>query len=154
MEKDSEMQDGHKAFRLSEDSSKDMHEIRRMTWNNPVKFQVYQCSCSRLLRNRSDKIWEKENNNNHPKKKRFPARKPNLRSVYDEHSLCSVKIFGFPSTYRINSWQTRRALGRARTSATQSLMHENISGPLHFWNIMRYSAMPFLALSLNGEESL
>jgi len=33
---------------------------------------------------------------------------------------------------------TRRALGRAHTSAPLCLIHENISGPLHVWNIMLY----------------
>ena len=34
--------------------------------------------------------------------------------------------------------QTRRALGRAHTSVMQFLIHENISGPIHFRNIMLY----------------
>ena len=37
-----------------------------------------------------------------------------------------------------NRMKTRRALGRAHTSATQCLIHKNISGPTHFSNIMLY----------------
>ena len=32
--------------------------------------------------------------------------------------------------------KTRRALGRAHTPTMQCLIHEDISGPIHFWNIM------------------
>ena len=38
----------------------------------------------------------------------------------------------------MTTFKIRRALGRAHTSATQCLIHENISGPIHFWNIMPY----------------
>ena len=33
---------------------------------------------------------------------------------------------------KVSSNQTRRALGRARSSTTQFLIHENISGSIHF----------------------
>jgi len=34
-------------------------------------------------------------------------------------------------------FETRRALRRAHTSATQCLIPSNISGPIHFWNFTR-----------------
>ena len=50
---------------------------------------------------------------------------------------------------------TGRALGGAHTSATSCLIYENISGQIHVWNTMLHSTTTsFLALSLNGEESL
>ena len=38
----------------------------------------------------------------------------------------------------IDTTKTRRALDGAHTSATECPIYENISGPIHFWNIMLY----------------
>ena len=49
-----------------------------------------------------------------------------------------------------NEETTRRALGRVHTSALQCLIHENISGPIHFWDIVLYIVLsPNISMVMN-----
>ena len=62
------------------------------------------------------------------------------------HPLSALFTLSFVLDHLRSAWNpptslhyiTRRALGRAHTSPTQCLIHENISGLIHFWDIVLY----------------
>ena len=78
------------------------------------------------------------------------ASSPGPHSQSHETRAAEIPWNRHPHEYNV---KTRRALGRAHTSATQCLIHEKIEGPIHFLKYRAvYSFWPYLSMVKEEEE--